>query len=96
MSETNDLKFNLKQFWLAKLALLAQKGTNRAEGPVPTDEELAMLYDNRLDFSRKQQIMSHINANPDLMQQWISLLEILNEDKIVISESNGAFSKIIR
>ena len=65
---------------LAKMALLAQYGTTTPEGEKPSDEELAMLIDDQLDFTRKQQVFSHINANQTLMTQWLNLVDIMSAD----------------
>jgi hypothetical protein len=78
---TNDQRL------LAKIALLAQHGTNKPEGEKPSDEELAMLIDNQLDFTRKQQIYSHINATPHLMKQWLELVEIMATETAHVKEN---------
>jgi hypothetical protein len=76
---------------LSKIALLAQNGNSTIHGEKPSDEDLAMLFDDRLDFNRKQQVISHLNADPLLMQQWINLVEILGsealESEFLISEN---------
>lgn len=68
---------NNNDLLLSKLALLAQQANVTPEGEKPNNEELAMLLDDQLSFTRKQQVISHINADSNLMQQWISLVEIL-------------------
>lgn len=63
---------------LVKLALLAHTGKHKAKGDKPTSEELAMLIDGQLDYKRKEEVMSHINADPALFSQWTQLVDIVN------------------
>ena len=72
---------NPQHYLLAKLALLAHRGKQPPQGTPPTDEELAQLYDNQLSFQRRQQVMSHINNNPQLFKQWIALVDVLTPKK---------------
>jgi len=71
---------NPRHHLLAKLALLAHRGKKAPQGDIPTDEDLALLYDNQLDFKRRQQVMSHINSNPELFKQWIALVDLLAQE----------------
>lgn len=66
-----------KETVLGKIALLAHKNKQSAFGETPSLEEFAMLYDNQLDFNRKQEVMSHINADPLLFEQYIGLVEVM-------------------
>ena len=61
---------------LAKLALTATK-EEAPKGQVPSDEELALLIQNKLDFTRKQEVLSHLNANEALFAQWMMLIEMM-------------------
>lgn len=58
----------------ALLAIHASRG-QAPRGAQPSAEELAQLLDDRLDFVRKQEIYSHLNANPELYRQWLLLVE---------------------
>ena len=64
---------------LAKIALLAQRGNRQPIGAPPSLEELAMLYDDQLDFNRKQEVISHINNDPTLLKQWTDLVDVMGE-----------------
>ncbi|MGX5174003.1 hypothetical protein ACUR5C_08280 [Aliikangiella sp. IMCC44653] len=79
---------------LSKIALLAQTGKSTAQGNKPTDEELAMLFDDQLDFERKQQVISHINADQNLMQQWIGLVEILGGESEAIEKKQSLLAQV--
>ncbi|WP_226661460.1 hypothetical protein [Microbulbifer aggregans] len=67
-------KSSREQAAAARLALHASRG-QPPRGPEPSEEELAQLLDDRLEFSRKQEIYSHLNANPELYRQWLLLAE---------------------
>lgn len=58
----------------ALLALHASRG-QPPRGPQPDTEELALLLEDRLSFTRKQEIYSHLNATPALYQQWLLMVE---------------------
>ena len=68
---------------LARLALLAEQHTptDPPLGDRPSPEELALFYDNQLDFNRKQQVIAHLNADPTLRQQWLGLVDIMSDSK---------------
>jgi len=59
----------------ALLALRASHGHLDPQGHEPSDEELALLLEDKLDFKRKQQILGHIDANPALFSKWLMLIE---------------------
>ncbi|MFL0797279.1 MAG: hypothetical protein K6L73_07290 [Cellvibrionaceae bacterium] len=64
-----------QQRFEGQLALHASRGAIPPQGPVPSTEELAMLQDDRLSFNRKQEVLSHINADAQLFKQWLDLVE---------------------
>lgn len=70
-----------KETLLGKLALLAHQGKQPPLGEKPSPEELAMLYDDQLDFNRKQEVMSHLNADPILFKQWMDLVDVMGESE---------------
>jgi hypothetical protein len=59
----------------AMFALYTTQGSITPEGPPPSQEELALLVDDQLDFSRKQQVYSYINADRSLMKQWLDIID---------------------
>jgi len=59
----------------AMLALYATQGSIAPADPPPTTEELALLVDEQLDFTRKQQVYGHLNADRQLMKQWLDLVD---------------------
>lgn len=69
----------------AHMALLASHGEIPVMGERPDDEEIALLYENKLDFNRRQEVFSHINRDPELYRQWITLIEsqelLLNDNQ---------------
>ena len=80
-----------KKNLLGKIALLAHKGKQFPTGGKPSAEELAMLYDDQLGFQRKQEVMSHLNADPVLFEQWMGLVDVMAEAPVeqpVISSKN--------
>lgn len=60
---------------LAQIAALSQRIKSTAQGEPPTADELASLLDGKLAFSRKQEVYSHLNRNPEAFSQWIALVE---------------------
>lgn len=74
---TDDTNIYKPQHRLAaKLVSLAEQGNHKAQGPAPNDEELALLFDDQLDFKRKNEVISHLNTNPALREQWLQLVEV--------------------
>lgn len=73
----SDNQFISRDHLLAKLALLAHAGKHKPKGDKPSDEELAMLIDDQLDFKRKEEVISHINADQALLEQWLQLVDII-------------------
>ena len=45
------------------------------QGGAPSDEELALLLDDRLDFSRRREVLSHLNNDAQLYARWLQLAE---------------------
>jgi hypothetical protein len=60
---------------LAKQLLLIRQRRHDLDFPPPREEELASLLDDQIDFNRKQQIYAYLNTSPELMQQWVDLIE---------------------
>ncbi len=81
-----------RQRLLARLMMLAQHGRSQPSGLLPTSEELAMLFDEQLDYQRKQQVISHINHNEQLMQQWTELVSILTIDNTADHAINNSLA----
>ena len=75
---SSPISMNEKDLTLAKLGMAASKGS-LPDGPVPSFEELALLIEDKLDFKRRDQILSHINSNTALFKQWINLVEIMEQ-----------------
>lgn len=57
-----------------KLVLALEHG-RAAKGPAPSAEELALLHTQQLNFSRRQEVLSHLNTNPELWRQWLASRE---------------------
>ncbi len=73
--------FKLKKeaLTLAQLALqFTPDDSDKIVGPIPTDEELSSLYENRLDSTRRAQILSHIANNASIHDRWIRCVETLS------------------
>jgi hypothetical protein len=62
---------------LAQLALQLGQQPTSVVGDEPSDEELAALYENRMDPTRRAQIMGYIANNPTVYQRWIQCVETL-------------------
>lgn len=75
---------------LAKQLLLIRQGRRDLDFPPPEAEELAALLDDRVDFNRKQQIYAYLNTSPELMQQWVDLIEARHD----LSEAEQRRSEI--
>ena len=76
---------------LAKVkAALALAKLDKANGPVPTEEELAALLDQSLDEQRRDAIMGHIANTPEVYDQWIALVESIH-----IEEAHTAASPLM-
>jgi hypothetical protein len=56
-------------------ALYTVQGSTTPDGPPPSQEELALLVDDQLDFTRRQQVYSHLNADRSLMKQWLDIVD---------------------
>lgn len=88
-----------KETLLGKVALLAHKDKQPVIGDVPSLEELAMLFDNQLDFNRKQEVMSHINADPLLCEQFMNLVDVMCDhttaDQHVTKSQNNSFTQLL-
>jgi hypothetical protein len=75
---------------LAQLALQLGQQATSVVGSEPNDEELAALYENRLDTTRRAQIMGHIANNPAVYQRWIRCVETLSFMEEVEAQSTSA------
>jgi len=84
---------------LGKIALLAHKNKQSAFGETPSLEELAMLYDNQLDFNRKQEVLSHINSDPLLFEQFMNLVDVMYDNTTanqhVAESKNSSFTQLL-
>ncbi len=78
----------------ALLALRASHGHLDPQGHEPSDEELALLLEDKLDFSRKQQILGHIDANPALFSKWLMLIE--SQEDLYTANAPSPTSRIQR
>lgn len=56
------------------------------QGDAPSEEELALFIEGKLSFDRRQEVISHLNVNPLLYQQWVQLVEFAS----LASESQHA------
>ena len=59
----------------ARALLALETCSGLAQGPRPTESELVDLCEQNLSASRREQVLSHIARNPDVYQQWITLVE---------------------
>jgi hypothetical protein len=63
------------QQFRAHLAIAATEGAVPLEGAIPSPEELALLLEDRLDFTRRREVLSHLNANHELYTRWLQLVD---------------------
>lgn len=75
-------KTTIKQQAEAMIALHVTRGGHAPQGEQPSYEELALLLDGRLDFNRRKEVITHLNANTELFAHWVSVVEA----KSVLSE----------
>ena len=66
----------------AMLALHATQGERTPQGEAPDNEELALLLDGQLDFKRRKEVITHLDADTALFARWISLLEATTVFKV--------------
>ena len=82
---------------LALIALAAGR-TNKKQGQVPSDEELAAFIDNSLSETDKTRVKSHIANNPVTYQRWIqaidSNLAFCHSANYEETPSTGIFSQL--
>lgn len=72
------LKADKEEMALVQLALQFSKKTDGTlMGDLPTEEELASLYENRLDATRRAQILSFIANSSVIHERWIRCVESL-------------------
>ncbi len=76
-------KTTIEQQAEAMIALHATQGVHTPQGEQPSHEELAMLLDDRLNFNRRKEVLTHLNANTELFAHWVSLVEA----KSILSET---------
>lgn len=81
---------------LARLALHISQAELQLTSPPPTTEELALLLDKRLDFSRRNEIYEHLNQDSELFQQWITLVEANSLNCTEASDSNQIKSSLFK
>lgn len=94
------LKLEKKLKALAQLALhFTPSQPEKIAGIAPTDEELASLYENQLEATRRAQILSHIANNPLAHERWVRCVETLvymdeieNPATKTVSKSSGIFN----
>lgn len=78
MASTEQPHGDRREAAMAQLALQLRQGSDsRIAGAEPSDEELAALYENRLDNTRRAQILSYIAHSPAVYQRWIRCVEAL-------------------
>lgn len=63
-------------YGLAQIGIAATE--KEPQGAAPSDEELALFIEGKLSFERRQEVISHLNVNPLLYQQWMQLVELVS------------------
>jgi hypothetical protein len=82
-----SIKSDDNQKTIAQIALqFSASQSEQIIGAEPTDEELAALYENKLDSTRRAQIMSHIANSPALHTRWIRYVETLSYLNVPVKE----------
>lgn len=71
---------NEQQALLGRIALLLQKPVEDVSCDSPTEEELALMLEGKLDVVRRAQIISCLAADNELYKTWIALIEDFDFD----------------
>ena len=90
---SNQQPSDAEETALAQLALQLGQQPTSVVGSEPSDEELAALYENRLDTTRRAQIMGHIANNPFVYQRWILCVETLTFMEELEAQSTSALTR---
>lgn len=75
-----DNQINKLERAQVQLALQVEGGDRQLYGNPPTAEELAAMADNKLDDTRRAQVMSYLANDPQYYRQWITLVESLHDE----------------
>jgi hypothetical protein len=78
MASTDQQSEERRNAAMAQLALQIRQGDgNSMVGAQPTDEELAAFYENRLDSTRRAQVMSYIANSTAVYERWMRCVDAL-------------------
>jgi len=91
MSEEDD--YIKKEYAIAQLALQLADNNKTSSSDIISDETLAALYDNRLDHTKRQEMLNLIASDSDTYHRWIALVDSLNTTQASETRTNHANSK---
>lgn len=85
---------NSELYRFAHLLLKSHRPANLANVAPPTEEDLSALIDGQLSFTRKQEVYAFLNADKQLFDAWIALVEAKESVSVEQSSSESNFSKV--
>jgi hypothetical protein len=89
-SDNQNIRMDELRAQIALAVLKPQK-----TGPCPSDEELALLVDKRLDAQKRKAILNHLSGCDDCYQAWLFAAEAAEADRVTAKTDHRRWRYIV-